>query len=1184
MVSGIFNIMESENNKENHKQPLNTSIQYPESSIRSFVHLHNHSEYSLLDGASRIKDMVAAAKNMGQPAIALTDHGVMYGVVKFYEEAMRQGVKPIIGCEVYIARKSRFDKSLGKDDNPFHLTLLAADNAGYKNLMKICSLGFIDGFYYKPRVDIELIKEYSKGLIALSGCLSGMLTKLMMAGKDDEAKEKAKTLSSIFKDNYYIELQNQKLQEQADLNPKLNALAKELSLPTVATNDAHYVKKEDSVAQDVLLCIQTGSILEESNRLKFSTPEFYLKTLAEMQEALGEYPQALSSTLEIADKCNVELELGKTFLPHYQQPKEFTLEDYLENLCYERLSKKYDTVTDEIKERLKYELSVIQKTGFAAYFLIVWDFVHYAKSEGIKVGPGRGSAAGSIVSYVLDITTIDPIEHGLLFERFLNPERISMPDIDIDFCYERRNEVIDYVAKKYGQDKVAQIITFGTMAARAAIRDAGRVFDIPYGTVDKLAKMIPETIGITIKQSLDISAELKQAYEEDEFTRKILDMASQLEGLVRQDSIHAAGVVIAANELTDHTPIQRKGENELVTQCPMEDIQKIGLLKMDFLGLRTLTVINNACETIKRNKGEEVDIEKLPFTDEKTFDLLRRGETIGVFQLESSGMRSLLKDLKPSIFSDVVAILALYRPGPLGSGMVKDFVERKHGKQAISYMHPTLETILNETYGIIVYQEQVMQIASTLANFSMAEADILRKAMSKKEPEVLKKQREKFIYGSALNKIDKKTSGHIFDLVSHFAGYGFNKSHSTAYAAVSYQTAYLKAHYPVEFMASLLTSIQDNKDKVAAFVNECSRIRIEVLPPDVNLSRSGFTAVKNTIRFGLSAVRNVGSSAIEAIVSARNEKGEFASITDFCEKVDLSVINKRCMESLIKAGAFDSLGYSRAGLLSVYEQIMDRGGKRQKDMSSGQFSLFDTQETQDSLFKEDVPKEEMEKAQLLAFEKEMLGLYVSGHPLKGMESKLQANSDMHLLAIKEEKDGMVKKVAGIVSHLKSITTRKGDLMAFVTLEDMAAEVEVIVFPSLYQKYKEILAEDKIIAIKGKIDKKEDELKMIALEIAEINQVQDNPEPQEIIPSALMIRLNPSQCHQDVIKRLKEILKDNPGQTPVMMELAENDSITKLKIGPDLHVSNNSRLIAELKELLGQAAVFEKELEAQKTAS
>ena len=1145
-------------------------------SMANFIHLHNHSEFSLLDGASRLSDMVAAAKKMNMSSIALTDHGVMYGTVKFYREALKQSIKPIIGCEVYVV-PDRFDKSKGKNDNPAHLTLLAADNTGYKNLMKLSSLGFLDGFYYKPRVDLGLIKQHSAGVIALSGCLSGILAKPMVAGQEKEARKTAETLVSIFKDNFYIEIQNQDLKEQPPLNKQLEQLAKELSVPLVATNDAHYVTKEDSVAQDVLLCIQTGSILEAEDRLKFSTPEFYLKTPKEMQKALGEYPEALANTAEIAEKCNVEIELGKTFLPHYQAPKNYTLESFLEKLCHESLPKKYNPVTGEVKERLKFELEVIRKTGFAAYFLIVWDFVNYAKSQGIKVGPGRGSAAGSIVSYCLDITTIDPIEHGLLFERFLNPERISMPDIDIDFCYERRNEVIEYVGNKYGRDKVAQIITFGTMAARAATRDAGRVFNIPYGIVDKLAKMIPETVGITIEEALKSSADLKQAYETDEVYGKILDTASQLEGLARQDSIHAAGVVIAANELTDHTPIQKKGDSELVTQYTMEDIQKIGLLKMDFLGLRTLTVINNACEIIKRNRGADVDVEGLSFSDEKTFKLLRKGETIGIFQLESSGMRALLKDLKPTNFSDVVAILALYRPGPLGSGMVKDFVERKHGAQAIKYMHPSLEKILKETYGIIVYQEQVMQIASTMANFSMSEADILRKAMSKKEPEVLKKQREKFVYGCNVNAIDGKTAGYIFDLVSHFAGYGFNKSHSTAYAAVSYQTAYLKAHYPVEFMTALLTSVKDNKDKIVAFVNECRRLKIEVLPPDVNLSGSAFTAVENTIRFGLSAVRNVGGMAIEAVVNARNEKGKFSSLSDFCEKVNLQAVNKRCLESLVKAGAFDSLGYSRGGLLSVYEQIMDRGDKRQKDLLRGQFSLFDVDNgaKTDDVFKEQVPKEEMEKDQLMAYEKEMLGLYVTDHPLKGLEGRLGGNSDINLLDIKEEKDGSVKKVAGIVSSIRTITTRKGDLMAFVGLEDMSAHLEIIVFPSLFQQYRELLEEDAVIAVKGRIDKKEDEVKLIAMEVENI-QAGSNGSSESIAQTKrqelLRIRLQSAQLGEMTIKRLREILRANPGNVPVTMELAENDSVTKLKVGADFKVRRNNRLISELKELLGSEAV------------
>ncbi len=1145
--------------------------------LTPFIHLHNHSEFSLLDGASRVRDMVTAAREMNMGAIALTDHGVMYGAVKFYQEAIKQSIKPIIGCEVYVAPKSRFDRSYGKNEKPTHLTLLAANNEGYRNLMRLSSLGFLEGFYYKPRVDMELIEKYSKGLVALSGCLTGIVARPLLANQDKEAFETASKLQEIFKEDFYMEMQNHNLPDQPELNVKLNDLAKKLGIEIVATNDAHYISADDAIAQDVLLCIQTGSVLDDAKRLKFSTPEFYLKSYEEMKKAFSEYPEALANTLKVAEKCNVELELGKILLPKYEQPKEHTLESYLEKICYDNLPQKYSDVTAEIKERLSYELDVIKKTGFAAYFLIVWDFVKYAKTNGIKVGPGRGSAAGSIVSYVLDITTIDPIKYGLLFERFLNPERISMPDIDIDFCYERRNEVIDYVAQKYGQDRVAQIITFGTMAARAAIRDAGRVFNIPYGMVDKIAKMVPETIGITIKEALK-TAELKEAYDTDEITSKILDMAAKLEGLARQDSIHAAGVVIAGDELTDHTPIQQKGGAETVTQYTMEDISKIGLLKMDFLGLRTLTVINNACRIIKKNRDVEIDIDSISFEDEKAFELLRKGDTIGIFQLESSGMRALLSDLKPSNFTDIIAILALYRPGPLGSGMVKDFVDRKHGLKPIEYLHPSLEDILKETYGVMVYQEQVMKIASEMGGFSMSEADILRKAMSKKEPEVLNKLRAKFVEGAAQKSIDEKTSGTVFDLVVHFAGYGFNKSHSTAYAAVSFETAYLKAHYPVEFMAALLTSIMDNKDKVAAFVNESQRLKIEVLSPDVNESEASFTAVAKTIRFGLSAVRNVGTAAIEAIIKARNEKGKFESFTDFCEKADLSVINKRCMESLIKAGAFDSLGYSRGGLLTVYEQLMDIGGKRQKDLLSGQFSLFDAHpdvSQDDSFFKEEVPKEEMEKGQLLAFEKEMLGLYVSDHPLKGKEAQLLVSSDINLLDIKEERDGATKRVAGLIGHLRTITTKKGDLMAFMTLEDMVSSIEVIVFPNLFKDCREVLEEDRIVSVKGRIDKKENEVKIIASEITEIKKAQMETVVNKDV--SFIVRLSPSSCQQSTLLKLNQIIRAYPGDTPVMFELVQNDSVTKLKIGPDMMVRNDSRMLAEIMELLGDGSVIEKAL-------
>ncbi|RJQ32924.1 MAG: DNA polymerase III subunit alpha [Actinobacteria bacterium] len=1148
------------NHKSNNEQRTTTN--------GSFVHLHNHSEYSLLDGASRLSTLIARAKELGMPAVALTDHGVMYGTIKFYEEAIKQGIKPIIGCEVYVAQGSRFDRGAGKQDSPNHLTLLAKNNEGYKNLMRLSSAGFLEGFYYKPRIDWEILSQHAEGLVVLSGCLKGYLIELIQQEKEKEAIKLINQYQAVFKDDYYIEIQNQLLEGQVDINKKLAKLAKAQGVGLVATNDTHYVLKEDSVNQDVMLCIQTGTILEDVKRLKFGTQEFYLKNCSEMEQVVGEYPEALDNTVAIAEKCNADLELGKILLPHYKVPKNFSLETYLEKLSYDGLKERYPDAGKEIKDRLKYELDVIKKTGFAGYFLIVWDFVRFAKENKITVGPGRGSAAGSIVSYVLKITNIDPLKNGLLFERFLNPERISMPDIDIDFCYERRNEVIDYVAKKYGSDKVAQIITFGTMAARAATRDAGRVFNIPYGQVDKIAKLIPEMPGTTIEKAL-ATPDLAAQYETDEVTKRIIDTAKSLEGLARQDSIHAAGVVISKDELTNYTPIQRKGDSELTTQYTMEDIQKIGLLKMDFLGLRTLTVVNNAVEIIKNNKGVEIDIDDLPEGDKKTYELLRHGDTIGVFQLESSGMRNLLRELQPTNFEDIVALLALFRPGPLGSGMVKDFVDRKHGLAPSSYLHPILEPIIKETYGIIVYQEQVMQIASTMANFSMSEADILRKAMSKKEPEVLAKIKDKFLKGAKENDIDDKTAGHIFDLVVHFAGYGFNKSHSAAYATISYQTAYLKANYPVEYMAALLTSVGDNKDKVAAFVNECRRLKIKVLPPDVNLSGSGFTAVKDEIRFGLSAVRNVGSNAIETIIKSRQEKGQYKDIYDFSEKVDLSVINKRAMESLIKAGAFDSQGHSRKSLLSVYENAVDIGNKRQKDIKNGQVSFFDLGvETVSAAQNQSLnDEEEMDSRQLLSYEKEMLGLYVSGHPLAGMEGVLNNFSDLALMYLKEQNDGVVKTVAGIVSRISQINTKKGDLMAFLTLEDLGGSVEVVVFPKIYEDKRAILAEDKLLTIKGRIDKKEDDVKIIAMSIEEIDAKSANPANR-----CLYIKINTDAYNQETISSMRSILASHPGPTPVLLELEDDSGLTKFKFGKEYQVNPQGKLISELRELIGVTAI------------
>jgi DNA polymerase-3 subunit alpha len=1019
----------------------------------------------------------------------------MYGTINFYEEAVKQGIKPIIGCEVYVAPQSRFDRTRGGDDSYTHLVLLAENEQGYRNLMKLVTLSFFDGFYYKPRIDKEILEKYHDGLIASSACLAGQVARHLMRDNYEAAKEEALYFSNLFGEgNFYLEVQDHGIQEQKIVNEGMFKLADETGLPIIATNDIHYTNREDARAHDVLLCIQTGTTLTDSGRMKFDSDEFYLKSMDEMAALFPGRPDVLENTLKIAERCNVKIEFGNYLLPDYEIPEGFTTEEYFEKLCREGFEMRYPEPTEQHKERLEYEIGVVKQMGFPGYFLVVQDFVRYAKSNGIKVGPGRGSAAGSMIAYCLEITNVDPMKYDLLFERFLNPGRISMPDIDIDFCFERRPEVIEYVTEKYGEDKVAQIITFGTMAAKAAIRDAGRVFDIPYGRVDKIAKLIPEGLNEgrqwTIDAALKASQDLRDAYDSDELTKQVLDMARNIEGLSRQDGIHAAGVVIADQELTNRTPVQRKGEAEIVTQYNMGCIEKIGLLKMDFLGLRTLTVIDNAVKNIKKTRGIDIDIDAIPFEDKETFEMLQRGETSGVFQLESSGMRALLRDLQPTAFTDIIAIEALYRPGPLGSGMVKDFVERKHGRKAIDYPHPILEPILKETYGIMVYQEQVMRIASTMAGFSMGEADTLRKAMGKKLPEVLAKFRQQFIDGSEKNGVNNALAGKVFDLIVYFAGYGFNKSHSTAYAYVSWQTAWLKAHYPAEFMAALLSSIMGNKDKVAQYINECRRIGIEILPPDVNESYRDFTVVGKAIRFGLSAVRNVGEGVIDTIIGEREHGGQFKSIYEFCRRVEMSALNKRTIESLIKGGAFDSCKISRRQLLQTYDKAVDIGQQHQKDKAAGQFTIFDFgDDAGDSASGDDnihdpidetVP--EFEKAELLAYEKEMLGLYVSDHPLLGLEEALASQTDFPSSELKEQKDGTIAWVGGIIAKITKITTKKGDLMLFLELEDLDGSVEIVVFPQAVEKYRDLIEVDKMLLIKGRLDIKEEEVKLLVQEM------------------------------------------------------------------------------------------------------
>ena len=1156
----------------------------------NFAHLHVHSEYSLLDGASRIIKLIEKASQYDMPALALTDHGVMYGAIEFYTQAKKSGIKPIIGCEVYLAPRSRREKQSGrekKEETFYHLTLLAENNQGYQNLMRLVSLGFLEGFYYKPRVDKELLRKFHEGIIALSGCISGEIPKYIIADQTESAKRNLEEYIDIFgKNNFFLELQDSGIPDQKKVNKTLLELSSEYNISLVATNDVHYLNKEDSKAHDVLLCIQTGSTINEAGRLKFPTDEYYFKSYDQMKELFKGFPGALKNTLEIADRCNINLKFDMNLIPSFTIHDGSSADEYLKKLCYEGAKKRYENITGEIDRRIKKELEVIEKMGFSEYFLIVWDLVNFAKNNNIRVGPGRGSAAGSIVSYLLGITDIEPLKYGLLFERFLNEERRSMPDIDIDFCYEKRDEVIKYVTKKYGDKRVAQLITFGTMAARQAIRDAGRVMEVPYAEVDRIAKMIPMELNVTIKNSLDLVPDLKEIYENDRKIREVIDTAISLEGISRQDSIHAAGVVISSEDLYNYTPIQKENEGAIVTQYKMEDIQKIGLLKMDFLGLKTLSLIDKTLFLIKKTKNIDIDINNINLDDKETFKMLSEGECLGVFQLESSGMRELVINLKPTKFEDLIALLALYRPGPLQSGMVNDFVESRNGRKKISYLHPSLEKILESTYGIILYQEQVMRIASELAGFSMSEADILRGAISKKKRSLLSRQKSKFIEGAKNKGIDEKISVKIFELVNHFAEYGFNKSHSAAYAMISYQTAYLKAKYPVEFMAALLSIRMGSQEKVAQYVNETRRMGIEVLPPDINGSFTDFTVVENSIRFGLSAIKNVGTNVIECIEKVRRKGGKFRNFMDFCERVDSSVLNKKTLESLIKSGTFDSLGQSRKHLLENYEKITEETLKIRKDRDIGQFSLFDVSGSEkkevllNGVYQTEEQFQEFSKKELLNFEKEMLGLYISGHPLFEYEDSLSKVTPIEVLIDVEDKTNVA--VGGVITKVKIIFTKKDKQMCFLDLEDIGENVEVIVFPSVLVKYRGIIAEDKIVKVKGKLDKKEDQLKIIANEIEELDKDKAvNRDQNELISERngrIIFTAKKNDLDKDFINRFYDILKKYPGFNEVEFRITDDsgkgtERIFKL---PSTHrVDLNQSLKENLKQVFSDKINWDK---------
>jgi len=1125
--------------------------------VADFVHLHLHTNYSLLDGACEIERLAKSIASRGMTAAAITDHGVMYGVVDFYKAMKAHGIKPIIGCEIYTSFRTMYDHESGIDDKHYHLVLLAKNNTGYKNLMKIVSLGFIQGFYYKPRVDTVLLRRYSDGLIALSACLAGEIPSLLLNNDYDAAKRKALEFQEIFGEgNFYLELQDHGITDQKKVNSDLIKISRETGIPVVATNDVHYIAREDAPVHDALLCIQTGKTINDENRLKFETDEFYLKTAEEMRELFSYIPEALENTIKIADSCNVEFDFNARYLPEYQVPPGYTQDEYLEKLCYEGLKERYPDASPEVRERLNYELEVIKRMGYSSYFLIVWDFINYARRNGIMVGPGRGSAAGSVVAYCLHITNIDPLKYNLLFERFLNPDRVTMPDIDVDFCYERRQEVIDYVVEKYGQDRVAQIVTFGTMAARAAIRDVGRVLGYSYAEVDQIAKMVPMELGMTIENALSLNPELKKLYDENEKVKKLIDIARALEGFPRHASTHAAGVVISKDPLMEHVPLHKIGDSNVATQFPMTTLEELGLLKMDFLGLRTLTVIRDAVNIIKHTRNVTVDLDKLPLDDPKVYELLSQGNTAGVFQLESSGMQNLLRELKPGVFEDIIAIIGLYRPGPLGSGAAEDFIKSKNGLKPIKYLHPALKPILSETYGIILYQEQVMKIAQELAGFTLAQADILRKAMGKKQQDVMAAQRQTFIDGALKNGIDKDTAAKIFDEISYFAGYGFNKAHTAAYAVIAYQTAYLKAHYPVEFMAALLTSVRDNSDKVAYYINECKHMGIKVMPPDINESYEVFTVIDDKIRFGLTAVKNVGQGVAEAIIQERKNRGRYTDIKDFLTRLS-GVVNKKVVESLIKSGAMDSWGNHRSTLLSTYEEMMAQIQRETRSMNSEQISLFEMVDEMPTNERPLTEIPEYPKKELLTMEKDMLGIYLSGHPLADYEEQLKAVTNFSSRDMYDEaaniKDNQIVLVGGIINEIKTKATKGNKIMAFMSLEDLTGTMEILVFPNVYEKYIELLKEETLIVVKGRINIKEEETPTIIAE--EIHQFKEN---------RLFLIIETEENSKLNLESLKQFIINHPGKTQVVITSDESSYAFLLSEGID----SSENILTLLKEQPG----------------
>ena len=1144
----------------------------------NFTHLHVHTEYSLLDGSNKISEYVARVKELGMDSAAITDHGVMYGVIDFYRAAKAAGINPVLGCEVYVAPGSRFDREAGSgEDRYYHLVLLAENDQGYSNLMKIVSKGFVEGFYYKPRVDLELLEEYHEGIIALSACLAGEVARFLTRGMYEEAKKAALRYQDIFgKGNFFLEMQDHGIPEQQTVNQQLMRMHYETGIELVATNDVHYTFADDADPHDVLLCLQTGKKLTDEDRMRYEGGQYYVKSPEEMAQLFPYALEALENTHKIAQRCHVEIEFGVTKLPKYDVPEGYTAWDYLNELCRKGLEERYQPVTEELRERLDYELSTIRNMGYVDYFLIVWDFIKYARDNDIMVGPGRGSAAGSLVAYTLGITQLDPMKYDLLFERFLNPERVSMPDIDVDFCFERRQEVIDYVVRKYGKDRVAQIVTFGTLAARGVIRDVGRVLDMPYAQVDVIAKMIPQELNITIDRALEMNPELKKAYEEQEDIRRLIDTARRLEGLPRHTSMHAAGVVISQKAVDEYVPLSRAQDGSITTQFTMTTLEELGLLKMDFLGLRTLTVIQNAVHLVEQNRGIRLDIRKIDFNDKKVLDSLGTGRTDGVFQLESAGMKSFMKELKPQSLEDVIAGISLYRPGPMD--FIPQYIRGKNRPDTIRYDCPQLEPILKPTYGCIVYQEQVMQIVRNLAGYTLGRSDLVRRAMSKKKASVMEKERQNFVYGNEeegvpgciANGIPEKVANKIYDEMIDFAKYAFNKSHAAAYAVVSYQTAFLKYYYPVEFMAALMTSVIEMPSKVAEYILVCRQMGIPILPPDVNRGNYGFSVDGNGIRYGLSAIKSVGRPVIEALVKEREDRGPFLSLKDFVERL-AGTVNKRAIENFIKSGALDCLEGNRRQKMTVYGQIVDSAAQEKKNTVAGQLSLFD-------LAGDDVKKDfeirmpdvdEYDKDTLLAFEKEVLGIYLSGHPLEQCRDIMEKMITAKTTDFQPEEDSGIPKVrdgqkviiGGMIADKTIKYTKNNKVMAFLTIEDLVGTVEVVVFSRDYEKWNTLLEDEARIFIQGRVSAEDEKASKLILE--KVRAFDD-------MPRELWIQFRDREDYGGSEQELIEYLRGNPGHDSVVIYLKDVNAMKRLPAA--FHVKISDSWMEGLKKKYGESNV------------